>query len=293
MSKARDIQPAAQAGPLDLAATLYSLRPEIKKVLTGPKVIERFLRVALTELRLKPDLQRCTAQSIMASIMSAAQLNLEIGGALRHGYLVPYKGECSFQPSYIGLLALARRSKVFADIDAVLVNDGDKFRYVRNPKPELFHEPALWNPGPELGAYVFAVLKNGEYKFLAMAKAEIERVRQSSNAPNSLMWTKYWGEGAKKTVLKRFLKTCELSPELATAIELDDKEYRDTTATVTVGHVPEGKGAKGLAARLRGQLPPPAPEEEGQAPASASAEEDQGDDWPESDDGVASNPNDG
>jgi recombination protein RecT len=240
-------------------ALLIKSRAELAKLIHEPAMVERFMRVALTEFRKNASLKSCSPESIMASVLEAARLNLEIGGSLRQGYLVPYDGACTFQPSYIGLLELARRSGEFRDIDAILVNANDVFSYERDrepgdplqvARPRLYHRPNLWDPGPTLGTYVYAILANGEPKFLAMSRAEIETVRHKSRAPGSLMWKEFWGEGAKKTVLKRFLKMQRQTPELARAIELDNAEYDLDAPGTATARVRPGRGLAGL----RGQL---------------------------------------
>jgi recombination protein RecT len=255
--------PPAQQQALNPALTFPALleksKAEIAKLIHEPEMVERFARVALTEFRKNADLANCTPQSIMASVMEAARLKLEIGGSLRQGYLVPYDRTCQFQASYIGLLELARRSGEFRDIDAILVNANDEFRYERDSdrggplqvaRPSLLHRPNLWDPGETIGVYVYAILWNGEPKFHSMTRAEVEKARSKSRARNSLMWTEFWGEGAKKTVLKRFLKTQRLSPELADAIALDNKEYDLETPGRVGARLPARRGVAGLRQHL-------------------------------------------
>jgi recombination protein RecT len=255
---------------LSFPALLERSKAEIAKLIHEPEMVERFARVALTEFRKNSDLANCTPQSIMASVMEAARLKLEIGGSLRQGYLVPYDRVCQFQPSYIGLLELARRSGEFRDIDAILVNANDEFRYERDSdqggplqvaRPRLLHRPNLWDPGETLGVYVYAILWNGEPKFHSMTKAEVEKARQKSRAPGSLMWKEFWGEGAKKTVLKRFLKTQKLSPELADAIALDNREYDLDSPRAVGSRLPARRGVAGLRQQLELDEPtlPPQP----------------------------------
>lgn len=220
-------QPPAQAPAQrrDFPALLMKAQAEFAKVIRSPEMVERFMRVALTEFRNRHELARCSPQSIMASVMIAAQLNFEVGGTMKQCYLIPYGDECKLEVSYIGYLELSRRSGQFRDIDACLVCQNDEFEYVREPRPRLYHKPNLWDPGKELGAYVYAIMQNGEPKFLAMNYAEIEKVRRCSKFPNGAPWTTWWGEKAKCSVLRRFLKTQKLTPELALAIENDQTEF--------------------------------------------------------------------
>ena len=57
-----------------------------------PKAVgfERFMRTALTTIRNNPQLKQCDAVSVMAALMTSAQLGLEVG-PLGHAYLVPFR----------------------------------------------------------------------------------------------------------------------------------------------------------------------------------------------------------
>jgi recombinational DNA repair protein RecT len=181
---------------------------------------------------------------------------------MRQCYLVPYGTECRLEVSYIGYLELARRSGQFRDVDACVVNENDEFSYARNPRPELYHKPNLWNPGKPIGAYVYAILHNGEPKFEAMNLAEIEKVRKCSKNPNGAPWTTWWGEKAKCSVLRRFLKTKHLTPELALAIDNDNAGYvLDEPGVATTARVQARRGVAALREQLELDAParPPGP----------------------------------
>jgi hypothetical protein len=70
-----------------------------------------------------------------------------------------------------------------------------------------------------------------------MPKSEIEASRRQSRAPNSLMWTKFWGEGARKTVLKRCAKQAPSSSDLEQLFRRDD-ELPELPAPETVEPLP-------------------------------------------------------
>src|SRR6185295_7827853 len=89
---------------------LESLKSSIRQVLPKHLTPERMAMIAFTAMRQNPELMKCSRESIIGSIMTASILGLEPSGPLGHGALIPYKGECQFQPMYQGLLDLARRS---------------------------------------------------------------------------------------------------------------------------------------------------------------------------------------
>jgi hypothetical protein len=49
-------------------------------------------------------------------------------------------------------------------------------------------------------------------------KAEVELVRKTSQAPNSPMWTQFYGEGARKTAIKKLYKLLPQTDRMSTAI---------------------------------------------------------------------------
>ena len=81
---------------------------------------ERMARLALTAFRTNRGLQNCTPSSIMAAVMSAAQLGLEphVQGQC---YLVPHGNECTLIVGYQGLLDLIRRSGQVKSLAARIV----------------------------------------------------------------------------------------------------------------------------------------------------------------------------
>lgn len=100
---------------------------------------ERMTRLALTAFSQNRELQKCTPQSIFASVIVAAQLGLEIGVA-GQGYLVPYKGSCTFVPGWQGLVDLVSRSGR-ATVWTGAVYRGDKFDWALGDRPFVRHQP--------------------------------------------------------------------------------------------------------------------------------------------------------
>lgn len=240
--------PRAPAAGNDFPSVLERSKGEIAKLLPEGASLDRFVRVALTAYRLNPDLHQCSAVSVLSAVMKACELGLEPGGALKHAWLIPYGRECQFQLSYFGLLELARRSGEFRLIRTHLVFEADKFAYSFEPDLTLAHRPALRDRGREVGAYCFLKFSNGERDLEYMSREDLEHVRQASKA--GPVWQKFWGEMARKTVLKRALKRQPLSVELREAIEADN-EASGLARPVTAG---EGnaaaRGPAGLLARL-------------------------------------------
>jgi phage RecT family recombinase len=97
------------SSPKDLMAYLTKAKSAIEMALPNHLKPDRMLRIALTCFSTNPDLRKCTAQSILASIVVASQLGLE-PGVTGQAYLIPYKTTCTLIPGWQGLVGLLNNS---------------------------------------------------------------------------------------------------------------------------------------------------------------------------------------
>jgi len=183
---------------------------------------DRIIKVALTCAAKTPKILDCTRESVMLSIMQAAELGLEPGGALGEGYLVPYGSTCQFIPGYRGLIALARRSGQIISIEAHTVYEEDDFEVEFGLNPRLVHRPNLRaaERGEILGFYAIARLKDGGIQHDFMPKIEVDAIRKRSRASGAGPWVTDYAEMGKKTVIRRLCKSLPLSVEMVRALEL-------------------------------------------------------------------------
>jgi hypothetical protein len=80
-----------------------------------------------------------------------------------------------------------------------------------------------------------------------MTSDDVEEIRARSKAANEGPWVTDWGEMAKKTVLRRLLKTEPLSPELQKTIgeeEIGERVDLDGPDVIDVGCVMEDDGGE-------------------------------------------------
>lgn len=184
---------------------------------------DRLLRVAMTSIQKTPKLLDCTPQSLLACVMTCAQLGLEPDQFLGQAYLVPYGNVCTLIPGYRGYIALARRSGELQTLSAQVVYSNDEFSLQYGVEDTLIHKPALNGRGEALGAYCVFKYKDGGYSFDWMSKEDIEKVRKRSKASDNGPWVTDWDEMAKKTVIKRHAKLAPLSVEFQRAVELENR----------------------------------------------------------------------
>jgi len=218
------------------AANIRALLDQSKKqmAMALPKHLtaDRLLRVAMTSIQKTPKLLDCTPQSLLACVMTCAQLGLEPDQFLGQAYLVPYGNVCTLIPGYRGYIALARRSGEVQSVSSQVVYSKDHFCLQYGLDEKLEHIP--YEPteqeletkkprGDFRGAYVIFKYKDGSYSFDFMNKAEIDRIRKRSKASSDGPWVTDYDEMAKKTVIKRHVKLAPLSVEFAHAVALEDR----------------------------------------------------------------------
>jgi recombination protein RecT len=176
------------------------------------------------------------------SVMQSAEVGLELGSALGHAYLVPFRNqdgqwEAKFIPGYKGLIHLVRQSGTVKDLQCELVYEKDVFEREYGFEPKFRHVPADGERGKMRGAYAIFRYKDGGQQAAYMTKAEIDLIKARALATKKNVakspWTTDEGEQQKKTVVKRLCKLAPVSREVSTAIAQDDdaEERRlDTSA---------------------------------------------------------------
>ena len=132
--------------PKELAGFLTKSKTSIAAALPAHLNPDRMIRLAVTCFSQNPALQRCSAVSIFSSLLIASQLGLEPGVA-GQGYLIPYKGKCTFVPGWQGLVGLLNNTGRATAWTGV-VYEGDHFQFELGAYPILRHVPGI-NYGDE------------------------------------------------------------------------------------------------------------------------------------------------
>lgn len=208
---------------------IKQMMPEVKKALPATITPERFTRIVLSAISTTPQLANCTPKSLLAAMMTAAQLGMEVNTPLGQCYLIPYKNhgvdEVQFQLGYHGLIDLAYRSGEVQSIQAQVVYEGDEFEYEYGLEPKLVHKPAMQDRGAPVAYYAIFKTKSGGYGFEVMSTADVvahkDKFSKAANRGFS-PWATNFDEMARKTVLKRVLKYAPLSTDMMRAVSTDE-----------------------------------------------------------------------
>jgi recombination protein RecT len=205
-------------------ALLKKYQAEIARALPRHINPERMARVALTCFRQTPALARCSPESIFAAVIQASQLGLEPGLQGR-AYLIPYKNECTFVPGWKGLVELVNRTgRASAWTGAVF--DGDDFDYQLGDSPFVKHRPGLEDDPAKLQyAYAIGRVKGAEWANIEVwTNAKIAKHRDRYNRQGDKHYSyREWEMYARKVPLLQVLKYLPSSPELETALTLNEQ----------------------------------------------------------------------
>lgn len=200
-----------------------AMQAQLRRALPKHVTPERLARIVTTQIRQVPQLLKCSRESLFGSIMQAAQLGLE-PGTLGQCWIIPYGKEATFILGYRGMVQLAWRSGLVSSITARSVFEGDHFLYDFGTDT-IEHQPHGGNdPKTLTHAWGAVHVKGGGRLWDVMTRKEIEAIRERSAAAKrgGSPWNTDYAEMAKKTVLRRLFKLAPLTPELQTAMALDD-----------------------------------------------------------------------
>lgn len=210
-------------------------KKELNRVAAANYDPDQLLRLTLTQIRHNSQLAKASVASLGGAMLASAELGL-YPGVLGHVYYVPFRNsktgtiEVTFIPGYKGLLELVRRSGLVSSIYAQVVHEEDKFEIEFGTNQGLRHVKALTKAGPVVGAYAFCKMKDGTEQYDFMNMDEIEAIRKRSKAASNGPWVTDWEEMAKKTVLRRLVKTLPLSINDQRITSIDNAVIRNQGA---------------------------------------------------------------
>ena len=215
---------ARKETPKDFPGMLKAFLPEIQRALPKHLSGDRMARIAMTEFRKNPKLQKCEPKTIFASIIIGSQLGLE-PGIMGQAFLVPYNGVCQLIPGWQGLVDLVSRAGR-ASVWTGAVFEGDEFDYGLGDRPFVSHKPAGNDDDPTKLTHVYAVgrIKGSDWPIVevwSVSKVTRHRDRYNKVGNGHYSYDNFEMYG-RKVALLQVLKYVPKSIELATAIALDN-----------------------------------------------------------------------
>jgi len=221
---------------------LNAFKHLVTAALPGHMNADSFLNDCKVAIARNPDLLKCHELSVMNAARQAATLGLRIDGVLGHGYLVPYKDECTFIAGYRGLVELCRRSGQVRLFEAHIVRADDEFDFMFGTNPFLKHRPSAKQSAMDKWTWVYAIcmMHDGKSQFEVMSYDEVmhhkNRYAKGTDRSSS-PWKTAEMEMAKKTVTRRLVKYLPVSPDIVQMAMADEYEEAGVLHEVT-GRVP-------------------------------------------------------
>lgn len=258
---------------------LTSMAPEFKAALPSHVSVEKFSRVAMTAIQNNPALANADRRSLFGAVVRLAQDGLLPDG--REAALVMFGNKAQAMPMIAGVLKKIRQSGEVAKVSAQVVHENDHFVWKLGFDEDVEHSPPpLDQPrGKAIGAYATAVLKDGSRLLEVMSFEEIEQVRNVSRAKGNGPWVTWWGEMARKTVMRRLSKRLPMSTDLEDQFDRDQTLQHDNDASEAVIDSAENADPVSRLEALEQQIVDDAPdaEEVGAQDAETSEAENAGD----------------
>lgn len=234
-SESREVSPMKR-----FQALLVSQKDQIQNALPKHLTADRMTRLSLTAFTQNKALLECDAKSVIGSIITAAQLGLEIG-VNGQGYLVPYKGRCQFIPGWKGLCDMVARAGR-ATVWTGAVFKGDEFEFSMGDRPSIVHRQGD-NDDPNDITHVYAVGRVNGAEWPVIEVWRIARVWRHRDRYNKVGKAHYSYANpemyARKIPLLQVLKYMPMSVSIQSAVQLSDAFDRGETSTIAGDYIVE------------------------------------------------------
>jgi recombination protein RecT len=194
--------------------------------LIGEKEAEREISYAMQIIIKNKELQKCSIESVMNSIVNGSRASVTLNPSLKLAYLIPRKGVACLDISYMGLITILKKSGGCKYIDAYVVFQDEDFSHnpasgVINHTPYYARTEAEQKKRIIIGCYSRAVLPSNDVVFCYMPYWEIEKVKRMSEGSSSSFsaWNTWEEEMVKKSVIKRHFKMLVSDSEAVEVVE--------------------------------------------------------------------------
>lgn len=191
------------------------MRNRLKKLLTSPAMLDRFIGIMTGAMKSTPRLADCTPASVVGALLRCASLRLEPNTPAGQCFLIPRQNkagvwEASWELGYKGIIDLAYRAGIKV-IKAKAIFEFDTFDidYGRS-KGMVIHKPyLLGDRGKVIGYWAEWCDADGNGDVLYISVDEIKNHAQKyskSYKSEYSPWNTAFDQMALKTVVKQVLK---------------------------------------------------------------------------------------
>lgn len=198
------------------------------------KQAERAADILVTLAR--RELKDCSLNSVLLAALGVAKLGLNPDPQLGHVWIIPFRdGQTDTKVAtviigYRGMIELGRRGGL-KSIRAERVYANDLFEYENGLSVHLRHVP-WWmrgqaEPGPMRAAYVLASTNGLSSEYVTVLPvSELDKARERSKSAKAGFspWNTDTDAMRLKTAVRRASKLWPMTPELASAVALDERD---------------------------------------------------------------------
>jgi recombination protein RecT len=280
---AAGLEPAKSGKEVDrvanLSAELWLMQEQFQAAMPRGLEAAQLIRDAITAVRTVPDLIRCTKQTLLGALMTAAQLGLRPNvPALGHGWVLPFHNsrrgqhEAQWILGYQGMIELAQRSQLVAEIKAHAIFENEEYEIEYGLEDKLIHRPRFdAEKGKPILYYAVARMVNGGRVFHVMGRDDVERIRLRSQSGRNARspWATDYDAMATKSAVRQMFKFLPKSTLLAQAIASDESIRVDLSPDALDAFDGQPGGTGGVEPET-GAAEPTAEEQEAQAAADAA-----------------------
>lgn len=224
MATVNQLVKQSEAPKQDLVASMFEAQlDQYIKAIGGEKQAIQFMRQAISLCKVNPKLLDCDRNSLLAEIMSAAELKLSLNSRLGQAYLVPYKNNATLIVGYKGYIDLFYRHELSKALYAERVYRNDRFSITFGSDRRIEHVPCIdGDRGDIIGYYAYASTTRGQEQIYFMSHYEMVKFKDSTkNTQFSNFWRDHFDEMALKTVIRRVLTYMPKSIEFMYAMAKD------------------------------------------------------------------------
>ena len=228
-------QPAALALRSELGRLLLDSRSEFAALAKASGLEpERLVLELVAVARKKPEILKCTHDSIMTFMFDAAKTGLVIG---RGCFPVPVNDNSTRPPTkrlecwigYKGMKELVIYGGTVRDVFAQVRFDGDPWTETLGLHPTIEHRPGphFGDMAKALGVYAVAIFRGGlaRHKYLSRAKIEdYRRMNRGDTTKATSPWVTHTEEMWKAKAILRLASDLPQNPRLAHALHVLDRD---------------------------------------------------------------------
>lgn len=204
--------------PMTWDKAIAAAAPKFNEIANREKLVTwaEESQFAMQAIQTNTRLAECSINSVQNAIINVAAVGLTLNPLLGYAYLVPeaekakidgrdqWVQQCRLRVSYKGMLKIANDSGSILWAKAETVCTNDHFEYNGPAEKPTHRMNPFTDRGQMVGVYCVAKTHQGDYLTDVMNIKEINECKDAAKTKG--VWEKWFGEMAKKAVIKRASK---------------------------------------------------------------------------------------